>query len=182
MKEEAKKQFESISIPQIKEVLKQISIDKFDKMIIYDGQLVKRSNYVFAKLRYQKIEREVKKVQFPLHSPIKDYFAQFEGGESKFGSKAKMKSEHLFEILAKNYQIKSQIENTTTILNPFEFPLDTTDDEINLNQTKYFIPSQTYQEVCDKCNGGKYITCPDHLCNGRHKWSCTHCHGNGSVV
>lgn len=182
MKEEAKKQLEPISIAQIKETLKKISSDKFDKMIITDGQSVKRGDYIFAKLKYQKVEREVEKIKFPLYGSIKDNFAELEGGEGKFGEKAQIKSEKLFETLEKSYQIKSQGGNASNINNPFKFPLDATGGEINPKQLKYFIPDQTYQETCDECNGEKYIKCQDHECDGRHNWTCTDCRGDGKVT
>jgi uncharacterized tellurite resistance protein B-like protein len=182
MKEEAKKQLEPISIAQIKETLKKISADKFDKMIITDGQSVKRGDYIFAKLKYQKVEREVAQIKFPLYGSIKDNFAELEGGETKHGKKAHIKSERLFETLKSNYQIKSQGGNSSNIDNPFQFPLDTIGNEINPKQLKYFISEQTYQEVCDECRGEKYIKCTDDECDGRHNWTCTDCHGDGKVT
>lgn len=182
MKEEAKKQLEPISIAQIKETLKKISADKFDKMIITDGQSVKRGDYIFAKLKYQKVERAVEKIKFPLYGSIKDNFAELEGGEGKFGEKAQIKSDRLFETLEKSYQIKSQGGNSSNINSPFKFPLDANSGEINPKQLKYFIPDKTYQETCDECNGEKYIKCQDHECDGRHNWTCTDCRGDGKVT
>ena len=181
MKEEAKKQLEPITIAQIKETLKKISPDRFDKMIITDGQSVKRGNYIFAKLKYQKVEREVKKIKFPLYGAIKDNFAELEGGEGKFGEKAHIKSDRLFEILEKSYQIKSQGCKASNINSPFKFPLDATGGEINPKQFKYFIPDQTYQETCEECKGNKYIQCSDEECAGRHEYTCPKCNGHRKV-
>jgi len=44
LKQNAQKQFEAISIAQIKEILKKSVPETFDKMIITDGQSVKRGN------------------------------------------------------------------------------------------------------------------------------------------
>ena len=181
MKEEAKKQLEPISIAQIKETLKKISTDKFDKMIITDGQPVKRGDYIFAKLKFQKVERAVEKINFPLYGSIKDNFAELEGGEGKFGEKAHIKSERIFETLEKSYQIISKGINQSNINNPFKFPLEATGGEINTKQLKYFMPDQTYQETCDECSGNKYVGCPEEECDGRHEYTCPKCNGNRKV-
>ncbi len=181
MKEEAKKQLEPISIAQIKETLKNVSADKFDKMIITDGQTVKRGDYIFAKLKYQKVERAVEKIKFPLYGSIKDNFAEIEGGEGKFGEKAHIKSERVFETLDKSYQIRSKEISSSNINNPFKFPLDANAGEINPKQLKYFIPDQTYQETCSECSGNKYIGCPEEECDGRHEYTCPKCNGHRKV-
>lgn len=181
MKEEAKKQFEPISIAQIKETLKKISADKFDKMIITDGQSVKRGDYIFAKLKYQEVEREVKKIKFPLYGSVKDNFAELEGGEGRFGEKAYIKSERIFETLNNSYQIRSKGISATNFHNPFKFPLDANGGEINPNQLKYFIPDQTFQESCNECSGNKYVGCPDEECDGRHEYTCPKCNGHRKV-
>ncbi|MBX7130896.1 MAG: hypothetical protein K1X58_16380, partial [Flavobacteriales bacterium] len=108
MKNEALKQLEQITIAQIKETLKKVAPDKFDKMIITDGQSVKRGNYVFAKLKFEKVERQVEQIKFPLHGAIKDNFAELEGGESKFGAKAPINSDKIFETLKSSFQITGQ--------------------------------------------------------------------------
>lgn len=181
MKEEAKKQLEPISISQIKETLKNISADKFDKMIITDGQTIKRGDYIFAKLKYQKIERVVEKIKFPLFGSIKDNFAELEGGEGKFGEKAHIKSERIFETLDKSYQISSKVISASNINNPFNFPLDASGGEINPKQFKYFFPDQTYQETCSECSGNKYVGCPEEECNSKHEYTCPKCNGHRKV-
>jgi uncharacterized tellurite resistance protein B-like protein len=182
MKNEAQKQFESISIAQIKDTLKKISSDKFDKMIITDGQSIKRCNYVFAKLKYQKIERQATKIKFPLYGAIKDNFAEIEGGLSRFGEKSKLNSERILEVLQKSYSTIGQSILNIDAKSPFVFPIETENNEIAIKQSKYFFPDLTYKETCDECNGNKYITCQDSDCNGRHKWTCTDCNGDGKLT
>ena len=108
MKEDAKRQMEEITIAQIKEALKKGSPDKFDKMIISDGQTIKRGNYVIAKLKFDKVEREVELIKFPLYSSIKDNFTEIEGGEAKFGVKSPINSNKMFDTLRSNYQITGE--------------------------------------------------------------------------
>ncbi len=182
MKDKAKIQFEPISISQIKEILKKNATDKFDKMIISDNQLVKRGNYIFAKLKFQKVERNIIKIKFPLFGSIKDNFIEFEGGLSKFNEKANLNSERILEVLQTNYNIIGKSILNIDVKEPFNYPLDTENGEIVLKQKKYFFPDLTYKETCDKCNGHKYITCQDSECNGRHKWTCTNCNGEGKLT
>lgn len=181
MKEEANKQNEPISIAQIKETLKLISSDKFDKMIITDVQPVKRGNYIFTKLKYQKVERNLEKIKFPLYGSISDNFAELEGGEMKFGEKARIESDQIFKTLNKSYQISSNLISASKVSNPFKFPLDVNEGEINLKQLKYFIPDQTYQETCNTCKGNKYVGCPEQECGGRHEYTCPQCKGHRKV-
>lgn len=181
MKEEAKKQYEQISIAQIKEILKKIQSDKFDKMIITGDQSVKRGDYIFINIRYQKVERQVELINFPLHGNIKDNFAELEGGENKFGEKAYINSNKIFESLKSNFKIIGNKYNSNQIRNPFNFSFDVIDGEIANQQKKYFFPDLTYQETCKECKGEKYVTCTESECDGRHNWTCTICHGDGKV-
>ena len=182
MKEEAKKQLEPISIAQIKETLKKISPDKFDKMIITEGQSINRGNYIYAKLKYQKVERQGEQIKFPLFGSIKDNFAEIEGGALKFGEKSKLNSERIIEVLQKQYSINSQELMNIDAKTPFDYPLDTENNEISLKQAKYFFPDLTYKETCDECSGHKYITCQDSDCKGNHKWNCNRCGGDGKLT
>lgn len=181
MKQNAQRQLEPISVAQIKEILKKSVPDKFDKMIITDEQPVKRGNYIFAKLKYQKVERQVELLKFPLYGAIKDNFAELEGGEAKFGAKASINSEKLFDTLRSNYQITGKGFGVNKVSEPFNFPLDEANGEISKEQKKYFFPDLTYQETCDECRGEKYVRCTDSECDGRHNWTCTDCHGDGKV-
>ncbi len=182
MQEKAKKQFEPISISQIKDILKKISSDKFDKMIITDGQSIKRGNYIYARLKYQKVERQAEQLKFPLYGSIKDNFDEIEGGVSKFGEKSKLNSDRIIEVLQKSYSLNSQVVLNIDAKSPFDYPLDSENNEVLLKQTKYFFPDLTYKETCDECSGHKYITCQDSNCNGRHKWTCTNCNGDGKLI
>lgn len=182
MKTDALKQFEAVNIPHIKEILKKTVPEKFDKMIIVDSQPVERGDYVFTNLKYQTVERQVEQIKFPLYNQVKNQFGEFEGGSGKFGAKAIINSENLFDTLEKTYEIEGEGLLDSDFNDAFEFPLDTTDNEINPKQRKYFLPDHTYQETCDECHGNKYVKCPDDECDGRHKWSCTECHGDGRVT
>lgn len=181
MKEEAKKQLESISIVQIKEILKNTSPEKFDTMIITDNQLTKRGNYVYAKMKYEKVERQLEQIKFPLYDAIKDNFAEIEGGESKFGEKYPVNSNKIFDTLKNNYHISGEDLSLNKVNKAFNYPIDEVNNEISKQQKKYFFPDLTYQETCDKCNGEKYVKCTDRECDGRHNWICTNCHGDGKI-
>ena len=182
MKKFAQKQFEPVSITQIKEILKTAVADKFDKMIISDNLPIKRGNYVYVKLQYEKVERQVELIKFPLYGSIKDNFVEFEGGEAKFGNKSPINSESIFSLLMSNYQIKSKGFDKNQLSEPFNYPLDENNGEIAKQQRKYFFPNLTYQEICDECKGEKYVKCTSLECDGRHTWTCTNCHGDGKVT
>jgi hypothetical protein len=109
-------------------------------MIITDGQSVKRGNYIFAKLKYEKVERQVEQLKFPLYGSIKDNFAELEGGEGKFGAKAPINSEKLFETLRNTYQITGKGFSVGKISEPFVYPLDETNGEIFKTTEKILYP------------------------------------------
>ena len=181
MKEEAEKQFEPISIAQIKETLKKLSADKFDKMIINEGQSIKRGNYVFIKFKYEKVERQLEQIRFPLYDLIKEQFTEFERGKIKNGIKSAINSEKIFETLKSSYQITAKGFRVGVISEPFDYPLDVINGEISKDQKKYFFSDHTYQETCTECKGEKYVKCTDNECDGRHIWTCIDCHGDGKV-
>ncbi len=181
MKEEAKKQLKPISIYLVKKTLKKIAPEVFDKMIISENQQVKRCNFIYAKLKYQKVEKVVEKIKFPLYDSLIDSFSKIEGGSSKHGEKAKMPSEDIFEELEKSYSKVGQaiiMDSKSSV----ELPLDVKKSEILLTQSKHFYPDLTFKEVCDQCYGHKYVNCTDPECNGRHIWTCTNCKGKGILV
>ncbi|RZL42216.1 MAG: hypothetical protein EOO93_29090, partial [Pedobacter sp.] len=78
MKDEANRQLALISINEIKETLKKVQPDQFDKMIITDDEPVNRGNYVFVKFKYQIASRALKVIKFPLYGAVKDNFAELE--------------------------------------------------------------------------------------------------------
>jgi uncharacterized tellurite resistance protein B-like protein len=182
MKEEAKKQLKPISIAQIKETLKRVDPEAFGKMIISENQPVKRCNFIYVKLKYQKIVRIVEKIKFPLYDVLKEKFAEIEGGSSKLGDKAKIPQETIFEELQNSYSKTGQAIINIEVNSPFVFPVDVENDEISLKQSKYFFPNLTFQETCDQCYGHKYVNCQDSECNGRHIWTCTSCDGKGILA
>ncbi len=155
--------------------------DKFDKMIITEGQSVKRGNYVYAKFKFEKVERQVEQINFPLHGAIKDNFAELEGGEGKWGAKAPINSSKIFETLKSNYQITGKVTKSSQAKDVFNYPLDEANDEIAKQQKKYFISDLTFQETCEECKGEMYVKCTNNECDGRHNWTCTDCSGNGEI-
>ncbi len=181
MKKEAQEQLGAITVAQIKDTLKKMAPDKFDKMIITEGQSVKRGNYVYAKFKFEKVERQVEQINFPLHGAIKDNFAELEGGEGKWGAKAPINSSKIFETLKSNYQITGKVTKSSQAKDVFNYPLDEANDEIAKQQKKYFISDLTFQETCEECKGEMYVKCTNNECDGRHNWTCTDCSGNGEI-
>ena len=87
MLKEAEKQLKSISIEQIKEILKSKVKSEYDKIIINNDTVIKRANYYYSVLKYKKAERKLYAITFPLFDSIKNDFLIFEGGVGRFGQK-----------------------------------------------------------------------------------------------
>ena len=181
MKISADDQFQNISIEQIKIILKNQVPDRFDKMIITENQDFKRADYSYSKMSFQKVEREMGFIKFPLYDAIADNFKEIEGGENLLGQKAILKNDNLLKILNQKFNLNASKLDKIHIQNPYEFPFDETDGEINLNQNKYFFPDLTYKENCSNCNVIKYVECTDKECKGRHDYTCPSCSGNKKV-
>jgi uncharacterized tellurite resistance protein B-like protein len=182
MKEEAKNQLKPITVYQIKETLKKVVPDTFDKMIIAENQPINRFNFIYVRLKYQKVERIVEKIKFPFYGSLKDKFAELEGGSKKLGEKIKMPSETIIEVLRNSYSKTGLPILNADLKAPFVFPVDAENNEVSLKQSKYIFPDLTYSETCDQCYGHKYINCHDSECNGRHIWTCTNCSGKGILA
>lgn len=181
MKISADNQFQNISIEQIKTILKNQVPDKFDKMIITENQEFKRADYSFSKMNFQKAERQIEFIKFPLYDAVVDNFREIEGGENRFGQKAVLQSENILKILSQNYKLNATKLDKIHLPNPLEFPFDESNNEIKKIQSKYFFPDLTYKENCENCNANKYVTCPDNECKGRHDYTCPTCSGNKKV-
>jgi uncharacterized tellurite resistance protein B-like protein len=179
MKDEAKKQLKPITIHQIRETLSRVIPEAYSKMILSDDLSIKRCNFIYVKLKYQKVERVIEKIKFPYYDSIMEKFAELEGGKEKFGVKSKLPSDSIFELLLKSYSKTGQEIINTDIETPFAFPFDIENSEIAVNQPKYFFPELSFKETCDQCYGNKYVNCNNHECNGRHTWTCTNCSGKG---
>lgn len=181
MKISADKQFQKISIDQIKTILKNLVPDKFDKIIITENQQFKRADYIYSKMSFQKVEREIELIKFPLYDAVADNFKEIEGGENLLGQKTVLKSDNLLKILNQKFNLNSSKLNKIHIQNPLEFPFDEANNQINQIQNKYFFPDLTYKENCSNCKANKYVGCPDSECEGRHDYTCPTCKGNKKV-
>ena len=181
MKISADKQLEAITIDQIKTILKRLVPEQFDKMIVCENQLVKRADYSFSKMNFQKVERGTEIIRFPLYDAVKDNFKEIEGGENIWGQKATLKSDAIFNILSQKYNIKASKLTNIHIPNPLKYPFEEANNAINPIQNKYYFPDATYKESCANCNAKQYVACPDSECKGRHDYTCPTCSGNKKV-
>lgn len=181
MKISADKQFQKITIEQIKTILKNLVPDQFDKIIISENQDFKRADYSYSKMNFQKVDREIEYIKFPLYDAIKDNFKEIEGGEIFWGQKSTLKSDNIIKILNQKFNLKANKLSKIHIPNPFEFPFEETSNEINQIQSKYFFPDLTYKENCKNCNANKYVGCSDEECKGRHDYTCPSCNGSKKV-
>lgn len=172
----------AISIRDIKSCLKQVNKDEFDKMIIDENTIIKRSNYFYVQHNSVVAERHGKVIKFPIYGSIKDNFSSIEGGIEKHGDKKILETEELINTLSSKYNILPTEYKLDSIDNPYDYPLDANGENVNFEQRKYFFPNLTYQEQCFECNGHKYVTCDDPDCKGQHVYDCTSCHGSRKVT
>lgn len=182
MLQEAKRQLESVSIEQIKEILRKNIKSEFDKMIIDDKAEIKRADYYYSVLKYKKSDRKIMGISFPLFDRVKNDFSLFEGGIKQFGEKEIVNQKKYISVFqgvkgADIFEI-----SIDKIANAFDAPFDEENDEVKSMQRKYFLPRYTFSAICEKCSGQRYIKCTNSECKGKHEWRCGKCIGDGKVA
>jgi len=169
-------------IEKIQQLLQSTFQVRYDQMLIDTN--IKRKNVCFVRYQAKTLNRTVKIIKFPLYQDIKSQFlSNFSGGESVHGKIKRMSNSSILNSLSGRSGVI--IENFSELDNQqlafYDLPVEMTHGVIQNNQPHYFIPSLTYSFICHNCNGEKYITCPDYICQGRHEWTCTNCHGDRDI-
>ncbi|EAY25307.1 hypothetical protein [Microscilla marina] len=182
MTENADQQLQAISVDEIKEVLSKIAAERYDRMYIPPEADIHRSNYFYVKFEGKEVIRQAYRVNFPYFGAIRNSLSAFEGGKEKFGKKAVIESEKLFETLSQVYNIEPNVFDVEKYDKHWEsFPLELQYGKIAEAQPKYFLSELTYHQTCETCNGEKYEDCPNEACKGRHEWDCDTCEGEGNA-
>lgn len=170
-------------IEKIQQLLQSNFKVRYDQMLLDTS--VKRKNVCFVRYQATTLKRTVKIIKFPLYSKIKDQFInEFCGGESVHGPIKKMGRPQLIQDLSgmAGVEIEDYAELNDKRLAFFELPVEFTNGQISNNQPIYFLPSLTYFYPCHSCDGDKYVTCPDSVCQGRHEWTCPTCDGDREIT
>ena len=180
MRENAENNLKSISLDEVKEIIKKLNPGEFDKMIISASCEVERSNYFYVNYLAKSASRNSMVINFPLYPQIANNFSEFDGGDTKHGELAYFPSNKILDNLSQNFQIEP---NSDSIGSPsdFKFPLDINGNSVDNNQRNYFIADRTFKETCSECTGNKLVTCDDFDCEGRHQWTCENCNGVGQL-
>jgi uncharacterized tellurite resistance protein B-like protein len=182
MTENADQQLQGISVGEIKDILGKVVPERYDRMYIKPEAKIHRSNYFYVKFEGKEVIRQAYRVMFPYFGAIRNSMSAFEGGKKKFGKKALVESEKVFETLSQVYNI----EPTEFDVEKYDkhwksFPLELQYGKIADEQPKYFLSELTYHQTCESCDGAGYKDCPDEVCGGRHEWVCDACEGEGNV-
>ena len=170
MLENAHKQLQDITMLQIEDILKKQLGHLYDKILITPDSLI-RENYLFAKIDYDLADRKIYASEFVLKPSIENIFSQFENNKN-MGITAFPTNNIL------KYTNKKQLLDGNDI-ELLSIPFDVDNKHLNQNQTYYFLPDQTYREVCTKCMGNKIITCTK--CSGDKFFICNKCDGDKKI-
>lgn len=182
MTENADQQLQAISVDEIKEILRKIVPEQYDRMYIQSDTDIHRSNYFYIKFEGKEVIRKAYKVAFPHFGAIRNSMKAFEGGKKKFGKKAPINSEKVFETLGQVYDIHPEEFDAEKYDKHWKvFPLELKYSKIAEEQKKYFLSELTYHHTCETCDGEKYEECPNEACKGRHEWVCDTCEGEGKA-
>ena len=170
MLEKAHKQLQDITMLQIEDILKKQLGHLYDKILITPDSLI-RENYLFAKIDYDLADRKIYASEFVLKPSIENIFSLFENNKN-MGFTAFPTNNIL------KYTKKKQLLDGNDI-ELLSIPFDVDNKHLNQNQTYYFLPDQTYREVCTKCMGNKIITCTK--CSGDKFFICNKCDGDKKI-
>lgn len=180
--ENADQQLQAISVDEIKTILRKIVPERYDRMYLQNDVEILRSNYFYIKFEGKEIIRKAYKITFPYFGAIRNSLKAFEGGKKKFGKKAPVNSEKVFETLSQVYNIEpEEFEAEKYDKHWKNFPLELKYGKIANEQKKYFLSELTYHQTCETCEGQKYENCPNPVCKGRHEWICDTCEGEGQA-
>ncbi len=180
MTDNANRQLQAISVDEIKDILKKIVPQRYDRLLIKPDTDILRSNYFYVKFEGKEVVRKAHKVVFPYFGAIRNSMNAFEGGKKKFGKKAPINSEKVFETLSQVYGIEPEEFDVVKYDKHWDnYPLELKYGKIAEQQKKYFLSELTYHQTCETCDGEKYQECPNVACKGRHEWICDTCEGEG---
>ena len=180
MIENANNNLKSISLDEIKQLIKKLNPGEFDKMIISADCEVQRSNYFYVNYLAKSASRNSMSIGFPLYSQIANNFSEFDGGDAKHGELAYFPSNKILDNLSQNFQLNPSADSLGSSID-FKFPLDVNGDSVDNSQRNYFVADRTFKEICSDCTGKKLVTCDDSACEGRHQWTCEGCNGVGQL-
>ncbi|MEN9312203.1 MAG: hypothetical protein RIT42_309 [Bacteroidota bacterium] len=183
MLKQFEKQKAEIKFENLSGTLRQkYSID-FDKMILESGGNLKRSDIVFSRLKFQKVDRKVYELESPLYTNIAEDVESLRKLSNSNDEKVLIPSSiGLIEKVINNHKkVPRELTVNQYSKDLLKFPLDLKGDQVSDKQQFYFSRS-TYQIVdCDCCYGHGLIECDDPICGGRHNWVCETCDGDKTV-
>lgn len=180
MTDTADRQLQAISVDEIKQTLKKVAPERYDRLLIKPDVNILRSNFFYVKFEGKEVIRKAYRIAFPYFGAVRNSMKAFTGGKKKFGKKAPMNSEKIFETLSQVYGIEpEEFEVEKNDKHWKTYPLELKYGKIAEQQKKYFLSEMTYHHTCESCDGDKYQECPNTACKGRHEWVCDTCDGEG---
>lgn len=143
----AQKKLREVTIQEVKSIIETLEPKYYKKILIGNDTPIKRSDYVFVRYLGKEVERNEKKLAFPLYGPIIEDFTEYEGGVKKFKKdKVSLTSEKIFDTLREVYKILPEDEHLSNVPNWNVYHLKTDDSGlIEDEQEKYFLPALTAQ-------------------------------------
>lgn len=175
MKSKAIKQLQRIDDSLINEILANHESKRINSMVI-DFDSVERIDLVSLSIELTKAERELRILTFPMFSNLTTKVNNL-----KLSSKYQefLSKESLSEIHKTPYEERTAINHFGVDF--FDFQLDIIESKVAVNQREYYFPHLVNIENCTECQGDKYVTCRNPLCEGSHYVDCPECHGNRTV-
>lgn len=145
LNQEAQNKLREITIQEVKSIIETLEPKYYKKILIGEDTPLKRSNYVYVKYLGKEVERNEKKLAFPLYGQIIEDFKEYEGGVKKFKKdKVAMTSEQIFDDLREIYKILPEDEHLSNVPNWNVYYLKTDENQlITAEQEKYFLPALT---------------------------------------
>lgn len=160
---------------ELLELVKSHDPKRYDQVLVNSEE---RKNYYFGKYRSTSMNREVKRLDFPIHDRWK---SRFEQSAKTSGDVQVFEDKSLIEdVIADGYvEEKAVGYSGKLIFGGLKVAVD--GGNILLNQPLYYIPEAVHRQTCGTCKGDKYTTCKEPECRGQHIYDCNQCHTRGEV-
>lgn len=176
MKESAENQLKQIDLNDVKETLKKLVPEKYDKMIV-SGDIKRGDNYL-TKYEYTIVSRELKAVDSPLYPEFEKFINELEAKDSDNENKTTLPDNSSFQDLIFRNSSNVETDSTDDRLN---FTLSKEGDSASKDQPIFYFTNSIDIHSCPKCHEEKYVTCDSYPCEGRHEWECDKCVGSGKI-
>lgn len=177
MQDPLSEELKSISQSQLKEIIKKVEPEMFDKMII--GENLLRRDYFLTHFKCEYIDRSLFDVRSPVYTELKSEIETLKTNSPLIENKVRWETYSILSKVTSNHS--SEIETSIDDARLF-FPLEVSNGKFDEVQQPFYLLDSVNIHGCPVCHQNKYVTCIMPDCEGKHEWTCPKCAGSGTTT